>query len=642
MNKLFSFICSCLLIWGATAQSNDLYRPFYHGVASGDPLNDAVIIWTRVTPENANPVQVNWTVALDTAFVNVVRSGTLTTNADKDYTVKVDVNQLKNNTVYYYKFEYNGWTSMTGRTRTAPMSNEADHLRFAVVSCSNLQAGFFNAYGRIADRNDLAAVIHLGDYIYEYPNTGYGDSIAKSKGRKHDSLETIELEQYRARYALYRLDSNLSRMHQQHPMICIWDDHESANDAYKDGAQNHTEGAEGKWSDRKEFSRKAYNEWMPIREKNDSTIYRDLSFGNLVDLIMLDTRITGRDEQINDVTNPALYSAQRTMLGTKQRDWFLQKVSTSKAKWKIIGNQVIFSDFNVGWAGQATQQTPAQVESQFLDIWDGYPYERAVIMNTIESQKINNVVFLTGDFHCSFAFDVADSVTNAMSSPFPYAPSAYDPKTGKGSVAVEFATPSISSANFDENVGAQLAVGFQYQINNDLPAPFPKGYNPNPHMKYVDLIRHGYFVLDILQDTVAANYYFVDDILSPSTKESFGARPYSVNGENHLNVSKVPSQERSVQDIPAPRKWQNKNASRLGINTPKVRLYPNPAQKTINVEVAGNTSVTLDWFDYAGKWVSHNEINDNQEIGVSEFPKGIYFVKIQTNEGSWIHKVMLD
>ncbi|MEC8693444.1 MAG: alkaline phosphatase D family protein [Bacteroidota bacterium] len=642
MYKIILTIWGFLFYLNATAQSNELYRPFYHGVASGDPLSDAVIIWTRVTPENAGDLQVEWEVALDTAFANVVRSGTVTTSLEKDFTVKVDVDQLQSDQTYYYRFEYQGWTSMIGRTRTAPVSDEAEHLRFAVVSCSNFQAGFFNAYGRIADRNDLAAVIHLGDYIYEYASNGYGDSIAKSKGRKHDTLETIVLEQYRARYALYRLDSNLRRLHQQHPMICVWDDHESANDSYKDGAQNHTEGVEGKWSERKEFSRKAYHEWMPIREKKDSTIYRDFSFGNLVDLIMLDTRITGRDEQINDVTNPALYDVQRTMLGKKQRDWFLHKMSSSKAKWKIIGNQVIFSEFNVGWAGQSTQQTPAEVESQFLDIWDGYPYERALIMGAIETQNIDNVVFLTGDFHCAFAFDVADSVTNAASSPFPYAPSAYNPLTGKGSIAVEFATPSISSANFDENVGPQLAAGFQYQINNDLPAPFPKGHNPNPHMKYVDLIRHGYFILDIQSDTASANYYFVDDILSPSTIENFGSRPFTVNGTNFLNVSQQPSKERTTQDIPAPRKWQNNNLNNSGSHIQRIRLFPNPSHHEINVEVSNNENVTLDWFDYSGKWIRQNIIRTDQKIPMSDFPKGIYFVNISTKEGSWIHKIVID
>ena len=641
MKKIKSLFVLFLTFSTCFGQEKELFRPFYHGVASGDPTSSAVIIWTRITPESEGDKKVDWVMSTDTSFSDVVKSGSVTTNASRDYTVKADVTGLKSNTTYYYKFQFEGWQSVIGRTKTAPSGSEEDHLRFAVVSCSNYQAGFFNAYGRIADRNDLAAVIHLGDYIYEYSGAGYGDSVAKSKGRKHDTIETIELEQYRARYSMYRLDSNLRRLHQQHPMICIWDDHESANDSYKDGAQNHTEGEEGKWSDRKEISRKAYNEWLPIREKADSTIYREFEFGDLVDLIMLDTRITGREKQINDVTNPALYSPTRTMLGQTQREWFLNKLNSSTAKWKIIGNQVIFSEFHVGWAAQSTGQTPAETESQFLDIWDGYPAERATIMQTIEKGGIDNVVFLTGDFHCAFAFDVADSVTNPSSVPFPYAPSAYDPMSGKGSVAVEFATPSISSANFDENVGALLAYGFQAQINNDLPAPFPKGYNPNPHMKYVDLIRHGYFVLDVLEDTASANYYFVDSILSPSTKESFAARPYTVSGTNHLERAGSEASSKSVQDVPAPRKWNNYNLANNDLNDNGVGLYPNPAGKWLHIESKDPSKVTLDWFNYDGTLISQQNPDKSGNVSVSSMQRGLYFVKVSTPEGQWLRKIIL-
>lgn len=642
MKKIFLLCLALLALLNVKAQSNALYRPFYSGVASGDPLANAIIIWTRITPENAKTPVVKWLVTTDTALKNVVKSGSFETSAKRDYTVKVDVTGLKSNTTYYYQFEYEGWTSLIGRTKTAPIDNEAGHQRFAVVSCSNFQAGFFNAYGRIADRNDLTAVIHLGDYIYEYPNTGYGDSVAKAQGRKHDSLETIKVEQYRARYNLYRLDSNLRRLHQQHPMICVWDDHESANNSHKNGAQNHTEGMEGKWSDRKSFSRQAYQEWMPIREKNDSTIYRDFSFGNLLDLIMLDTRITGRDSQINDITSPAMYSQNRSMLGLTQRNWLLQKMSTSKAKWKIIGNQVMFSEFHVGWASQATGQTPAQLENQFLDMWDGYPFERSVIMQSIESQKLNNIAFLTGDIHSAFAFDVADSVTNPSSKPLPYAPSAYDAKTGKGSIAVEFVTPSISSANFDENVGPTLAAGFQFQINNDLPPPFPKGYVPNPHMKYVDLTRHGYFILDATNDTLSANYYFVDKILAPSSKEIFGARPFALNEKNRLQMSNKPAAQRKNQDLPAPVKWQNKQLDSKNYKNTGVSIYPNPANGNVQIQVTDGQKVELIWYDYSGKWVLSNDFKGSENLDVSMLPKGLYFVNVATPNGSWIVKVVLN
>lgn len=648
MKKNFLLALLSLLLPFAGAQTNEILKPFYHGVASGDPLPDAVVIWTRVTPTQPGNLQINYEVATDTGFKQIVKAGMAQTGAWRDYTVKVDVTGLNSNTTYYYRFSLAGAQSMIGRTKTAPKANEEKHLRFAVVSCSNYQAGFFNAYGRIADRNDLAAVIHLGDYIYEYPQNGYGNTTAKSKGRKHDTLETITLEQYRARYGLYRLDSQLMRLHQQHPMICIWDDHESTNDSYKDGAENHTEGAEGSWENRKRYSRQAYNEWLPIREKADSTIYRHLAYGDLVDLYMIDTRITGRDKQINDVTDPALYASTRTMLGTTQRNWLLSSLQGSKARWRIIGNQVIFSEFHVGWAAQATGQTPAQTESQFLDIWDGYPFERALIMNTIEQNRIQNCVFLTGDFHCAFAFDVADSVTNPNSSPFPYAPTtAYNPATGKGSIAVEFATPSISSANFDENVGATLALGFQSQINRNLPAPFPAGYNPNPHMKYVDLIRHGYFVLDIREDSVSADYFFVDSILSVDRGEKFGQRPYTKSGSQRLELSNRPTAPKSKQDVPAPRKTKGSTSTSVDESaTWQGKVYPNPARASLHFESQTPTgkSVNVQLFDYNGQLLAEKKIRPQQGIqtmDVSSYPKGLYFVRFSGEGKELLHKIVL-
>ena len=212
---------------------NPAYAPFYHGVASGDPLTDRVIIWTRVTLDTTVvTTDVEWMMATDTAFTNIVASGTETTTSAKDFTVKVDVTGLSPNTTYFYVFKNGSEFSLTGRTKTAPSGNN-DHLKFAVVSCSNYEHGFFNAYRRLADRHDLDAIVHLGDYIYEYEIGAYGDT--GSTQRFNDpGFEIVEKDDYRQRYSLYRLDSSLIRAHQMHPWIAIWDDHESANDAYKD------------------------------------------------------------------------------------------------------------------------------------------------------------------------------------------------------------------------------------------------------------------------------------------------------------------------------------------------------------------------------------------------------------------------
>jgi alkaline phosphatase D len=626
---------------------NPKLKPFYHGVASGDPLSDRVIIWTRVTPDTPGIINGTWRVSSDTSMSDTVAIGSFTTDSSRDYTVKIDVSGLNSNTTYYYVFTALNANSLIGRTKTAPLSNEANHLKFGVVSCSNFEAGYFNAYARLGERNDIDAVIHLGDYIYEYPTGAYGDSTIQNSGRVHDTVETVSLAQYRSRYSLYRLDKDLRLAHQQHPFINIWDDHESANDAWENGAENH-DSSEGSWAVRKAISKQAFFEWIPIRDNNQDSIYRVLNYGNLVDLIMLDTRIEGREEQINDVTNPAMYSPTRTMLGNDQKSWFLNALSNSTAKWKIIGNQVIFSEFHVGWAAQSPA-TPAQTESIFLDIWDGYPSERLNIINFIENNNIDDVVFLTGDFHSTFAFDVADSVTNPNLF---YSPTAnYNRATGAGSVAVEFATPSISSANFDENIGVQTATIFELQINNPLPTTAQN--IPNPHLKYVDLDQHGYFILDVKNDSVQANWYFSSILDSSSTTETFGNSLYSKTAENHLTLSGVESPAKSVQEIPAP--LLPPSFGIVGINEITnnslqfIGIYPNPSinNSIIQFGIQKSERINVSLYDLKSKLV--NELANgfmqkgiyNLTINSKAYSNGTYFIVLTSSNNRIAQKFIV-
>lgn len=536
---------------GPPTRIEDLYQaelaPFYHGVASGDPLPDGFIIWTRVTlPENqknrGGNVPVQWQVSEDPGMKRVIRRGNVLTSAERDFTVKADVRGLPAGKTYYYRFHALGKHSITGKTKTTP-SSEVEQLKFAVVSCSNYEWGYFSGYDRIARRNDLDAVIHLGDYFYEYPdNASYSSPVIRDERVLFPAHETVTLGDYRTRFSTYRLDANLRRAHQQHPFIVIWDDHESANDAWKNGAENHDPATEGDWETRKAASKKAYFEWMPIRE-SQGTISRSLSYGPLMDLIMLDTRIEGRDEQINDVTAPALYAPNRTILGQSQKMWLKNELTSSTAAWKVLGNQVIFSEFNIGFAAALDPSfTPEALESTFLDIWDGYPAERAELVNHLATGAIENVVFLTGDFHSSFAFEVANP---ALGNPF------YNSATGAGAVAVEFATPSLSAANFDENLDPGTSALLEFFINQPLPTPVGP-INFNPHMKYVDLDRHGYFVLSVTPEAVQADYYYLADILVAQTTESWGAGFISMAGSNHLVPAAAPAPPKSVQDTPAP------------------------------------------------------------------------------------------
>jgi alkaline phosphatase D len=632
----------------------DDLAPFFHGVASGDPLEDRVIIWTRVTPDSltTGTISVDWRVATDVDLQNVVASGNFITSSGRDYTVKIDVEGLSPGTTYYYGFTALGANSLTGKTKTTPTADQADHLKFGVVSCSNYQAGYFNAYGALAARTDLDAILHLGDYIYEYGNFVYGsDSIWEGR-LVEPGEEIITLFDYRARYSTYRLDTNLLRLHQQHPMISVWDDHESANDAYKDGAENHDEETEGSWDARENRARRVYFEWMPIRENQDRSVYRKISYGNIADLIMLDTRLEGREQQINDIEDPALYAPDRTLLGAEQKAWLFDQLSTSEAKWKIIGQQIIFSEFNVGWAGPSTGASFQETENIFLDIWDGYPAERQQVVGFLVQNDIDNVVILTGDFHSSFSFDVAQppvdltfqDVPGVGTLPF-YIPNDYDPSTGSNAVAVEFATPSINSANFDENIDVATAFGLQLQINNPIQlAPGLNLGNPNPHMKYVDLIQHGYFILDVKPDSVQADYYYTP-ILTDTIMDTFGAGMTTAADVSNLQRASGPTPPKAVQDIPAPTtppalSTATVNPDRLyGFRV--LSIYPNPADEQVMLHYALNerTALTVDILDASGRVLRKVE-DTSKPAGIytlvaplDGLAAGTYFFRISSPKG---------
>lgn len=643
---------------------NPDWAPFFHGVASGDPLSDRVIIWTRVTPENMDgaTVEVRWVVASDPELSMVVKSGTFIAEEAHDYTIKVDVTGLQSGTTYYYGFSALGKNSLTGRTKTTPIAEQASHLKFGVVSCSNYQAGYFNGYRRLAARNDIDAVIHLGDYIYEYQDGGYGDTSLIGKRPIKPGHELITLEDYRIRYSTYRLDSSLARVHQQHPFITVWDDHESANDSYEGGAQNHSEGAEGAWEVRKADAKKAYFEWMPIRDNASGQVFRHIGYGNIMDLFLLDTRLEGREKQIENVQDSSLQDTNRTILGSEQREWLFEQLKNSDAKWKVIGQQVIFSELNVGWAAIADPSFSFfGLESLFLDIWDGYPAERQKVIDLITADSINNVVILTGDFHTTLAFDVSSTPVNLVFQPFPgfgnipfYNPStSYNRISGKGAVAVEFATPSITSANFDENSTDSLALVLQNQINKDIVALGILNLgNPNPHMKYADLIQHGYFVLDIKPDGVQADWFFTP-ILKINEEETAGESWYTKLDSNHLQRAMNPAGAKSFQDIPAPYNpplatslQEEKDPSGFTI----FAVYPNPSQvlNTLHYSLKQPAAVLIELYNNEGKKIQKVLTEEHHTAGlfsiqtsVKELPNGIYFYKIQVGNRTYTAKLVV-
>ncbi|MDF2697484.1 MAG: phoD, partial [Labilithrix sp.] len=335
---------------------------FNHGIASGDPLPDAVILWTRIAA--TAPVTGRWEVAKDVAFASIVARGAFSTNAERDYTVKVDATGLEPGTTYYYRFIALGRTSLTGRTRTAPL--DARRLRFAVVSCASLPHGYFHVYRTISERPDIDAVLHLGDYIYEYAEGDYGD--VRESEPKH-AVQT--LADYRERYAQYRRDPDLQEAHRQHPFVCIWDDHELVDNAWRDGTTGDNP-AVGPWAERRSAARTAYSEWIPIRDQQDGRIWRSLRYGTLAELIFLDTRLWGRDQQVAE-DDPRRMDPARQLLGADQEAWLSERLRTSTARWKLVCQQVMM----------------VEVPSWFRDDgWDDYPAARSRFFDILEKTPV--------------------------------------------------------------------------------------------------------------------------------------------------------------------------------------------------------------------------------------------------------------
>ena len=448
---------------------------FVHGVASGDPLSDRVIIWTRATPNAEREFSVMWEVATDDKFTTILKSGLVSTSAARDNTVKVDVTGLAPATIYFYRFSVGYTYSAVGRTKTLP-TGKVDQVKLAVVSCSNYPTGFFNVYAEIAKLNDIDATVHLGDYIYEYPRDGYASADAAKLNRLVDPKnETVTLTDYRSRYAIYRGDADLQAMHAKMAFIAVWDDHEFANDTWTGGAENHDPATEGPFSARRAAALQAYHEWMPIRLPDASKtdrIYRSFDFGTLVSLHMLDTRIIGRDKQLSytsylgatgldaakftaDMSNPA-----RQLLGAEQATWLQGQMTKSTATWQILGQQVLMARMNIPaplvlgsisfgayiallGKAQLAPTTLSAAEKAILaqpaipynlDAWDGYTVAREAVLGMAKALD-KNLIALAGDTHNSWCSDLTDM--------------------GGAAVGVEFGVTSVTSPGFEEVFAAE-------------------------------------------------------------------------------------------------------------------------------------------------------------------------------------------
>ncbi|MCF8604251.1 alkaline phosphatase D family protein [Gordonia sp. HY442] len=501
---------------------------FRHGVASGDPLPGGVILWTRVTPTAAATPgsgrgagsDVTWEVAGSRSFGSVVASGTTTTDASRDHTVKVDVSGLRPATVYWYRFRVTsgpaaGAVSPVGRTKTAPASGaDVARARFGVVSCSNWEAGYFSSYRFLADRTDLDAVIHLGDYIYEYGPGGYA-----GKGgvvRRHEpSHDIVSLADYRIRHGQYKTDPDLQAVHRQHPFIATWDDHEAANDQWSGGAENHKP-SQGSWTQRKARADRAYFEWMPVRPQvsgDNRHIYRRLAYGKLLELSMLDLR-TYRDISAGQFSRESDDPA-RTITGRRQMEWVKNGITSSDARWQIVGNSVMISPLLIPPLDPARTKVitdlvgiPENGIPFNGDQWDGYVADRQRLLDAVDDAGQKNVVFITGDIHMSWANDI------------PRKPANYP---GAGTVATEFVVTSVTSNNLDDIVKAP-----EHTVGGAASAAIMA---TNHHTRWVDTDEHGYGVLTVTPAAARMDWYFVDSLTDRRTGQRL-AQSWTVKNQS--------------------------------------------------------------------------------------------------------------
>ncbi len=493
---------------------------FRHGVASGDPLPGGVILWTRVTPTaDAVPGSrrgaasaVVWEIASDKGFGSILASGSTTTDASPDHTVKVDVSGLHPATLYWYRFRITsgpaaGAVSPIGRTKTAPAAGaEVSKVRFGVASCANWEAGYFGAYRFLAARTDLDAVVFLGDYIYEYGAGEYGGKhgSVRTHAPRHD---IVSLADYRIRHGQYKTDPDLQAAHAQHPFIATWDDHEVADNQWKRGAENH-EPSQGPWIPRKAHADQAYYEWMPVRPTvtaDNRHIYRRLAYGNLLELNMLDLR-TYRDREAARFS-PEADDPKRTIMGRRQMEWVTGGITTSATRRQLIGNSVMIAPILLPPLDPARTKAitsligvPENGIAFNGDQWDGYVKDRQTLLDAIDHAGKKNVVFLTGDIHMSWANDV------------PRSPANYP---GAGTVATEFVVTSVTSNNLDDTVSLP-----EHSLVGGVASAALQA--TNNHARWVDTDAHGYAVLTVTSAAAQMDWYFLNDRTDPRTAQYRG------------------------------------------------------------------------------------------------------------------------
>ncbi|MCO5233929.1 MAG: alkaline phosphatase D family protein [Chitinophagales bacterium] len=544
---------------------NEAIAPFYHGVASGDATADKVIIWTRITTD-AGSANVKWRIAKDSLMQKIVDEGVFTTDATRDFTVKVDVQDLEENTWYFFEFEdEQGRLSQRGRTKTTPIS-DISNFRAAVVSCASYPHGYFNVYDRISERNDINAVIHLGDYIYEYGLNEYGNHPQRKPSPEND---IVTLSDYRTRYSQAHLDTMLQKLHQQYPFYNIWDDHEFANNSWRDGAENHNPAKQGDWAARKSAALQAYLEWVPIREidlDDKFKIYRSLKIGNLAEIFFLDTRIIDRDNE----TSPD--GPNKKLIGEVQMEWLQQGLKNSTAQWKVIAQQVMVAPM---LAFGLTLNT---------DQWDGYTFERKRLFDFINNNNIKNIVVLTGDIHTFWANDL------------PFGKEPYNADHRENSAGVEFVCSAVSSPGLPFSVSQALL--------NAL----------NPHIRDSKLDRRGFLILDLKNDRAQGDFYHIRTVNQVNNVVNRWVSYYAPDQVSTLFKNKEEEQADFTNIDFVPRNIRDKSATAIHDRDMGVAMgaYPNPFIATVGLQyyVDKVSNIQLQIFDMSGRIVFEKDLGN--------------------------------
>jgi alkaline phosphatase D len=487
------------------------YRPmpelFDCGVASGDPLPDAIVLWTHVATGDAE-VPVAWSLARDPEMTDVIAAGTTAATAAHDHTVHVDVAGLEPATAYWYRFDASGASSPVGRTRTLA-GDDTEHLRFALCSCAKFNAGYFNAYRRIAVRDDLAFLLHLGDYIYEASQTPpVSQTPSADIGRPFEPLEECRtLEQYRQRYHQYHRDPDLQALHRSLPIIATWDDHELADGAWAGGATEHRPDEHGPWADRRAAALQARWEWVPGRQPDPadpSRVFRSVAVGGLADLLLIDIR-SRRDEPAEE---PGMSEPGRSILGEQQRSWLFDALEGSSAAWRFLCSPSLLSqtwcadpDENLAMAMVKLKLMGPDGTGPDVDQWDGYPAERQRLLGHLREQGIADTVVLSADIHVSMAAEVHER--------------SYEKPVGEP-LAVEFVSPSLTS----QNLADKLKLPRHNPTSRQAEDAFVHALD---HVHWCDMDSHGYVVVDVDPTRVTAEWWHLDTVSEPSSGETLGA-----------------------------------------------------------------------------------------------------------------------